>query len=348
MTRVGLATLPLHSGAAPRWLFERMVRLSRALVAALVEDLGPEGVLRRLADPFWFQALGCLLGFDWHSSGVTTTVCAALKAGLRGLEREFGLVVAGGKGAASRRTPEELREAGARWGLDADRLVHASRLAAKVDSNALQDGYRLYHHTFVATLRGGWAVSDFVCEPHAAVCCDTTGPCLNLVASESASARQAITELARERPAPLLRELARLQASAGPGVLSLTMPRRHAVALADIDPRRLATALLQTYEAQAPTFEALLGLPGIGARTLRALALLSEVLAGTPLSWRDPTRFSFAHGGKDGHPFPVDRTTYDRTVAVLEDALRRARLGEPDRLRALRRLHTWVRAGGPG
>lgn len=369
MKRVGLATLPLHSGAAPRWLFERMVRLSRALIAALVEDLGPEGVLGRLADPFWFQALGCLLGFDWHSSGVTTTVCAALKEGLRGLEHDLGLVVAGGKGAASRRTPEELREAGCRWGLDADRLVYASRLSAKVDSNALQDGYRLYHHTFVATLRGQWAViqqgmrpedrtarryhwlgeavSDFVCEPHAAVCCDTTGPCLNLVASESASARQAIAELAREEPAPLLREFARLQAPAGPGVLSLTMPRRHAVALADIDPRRLRTALLRTYEAQAPTFEALLGLPGLGARTLRALALLSEVMAGTPLSWRDPTRFSFAHGGKDGHPFPVDRATYDRTVAVLEDAVRRARLGEPDRLRALRRLHAWVSAGEP-
>lgn len=362
MRRTGTAILPLHGGAAPRWLFERMVRLSRAVVAALVEDIGPQGVLRRLADPYWFQALGCLLGFDWHSSGVTTTVCGALKAAVRGLERDVGLVVAGGKGAASRRTPEELRNFGDRFGVDARALVYASRLSAKVDNNAVQDGYQLYHHTLVATLGGQWvviqqgmrpddrtarryhwlgeAVTDFVCEPHAAVCCDVTGPTLNLVAAESSKARRAIADLARESPAQLAREFARLQASAA----ALRLPTRHAVLLVDMNPRRLETILLRTYEAQAPSFEALLGLPGVGARTLRALALLSEVLAGEPPSWRDPARFSFAHGGKDGHPYPVDRATYDVTVSVLEDAVHRARLGEPDRLQALRRLHTF--AGG--
>jgi len=352
--RTGVATLPLHYGTAPRWLFERMARLARAVVCALVEDIGPQGVLRRVSDPFWFQAFGCVLGFDWHSSGLTTTVCGALKHGLRGLERELGFAVAGGKGAASRRTPEELQAYADRLGFDPAPLVYASRMSAKVDSHAVQDGYQLYHRAFFVTRSGAWAVvqqgmreddrtarryhwlgeavRDFVCEPHAAVCAQQTVPTLNLVAKESGPAREAITALSRERPERLVGELKRV----------LTLPARHHVLVSDLDPRRLERVLLRTYEAQARDFETLLGLPGVGAKTLRALALLSELLAGTPASWRDPARFSFAHGGKDGHPYPVDRSTYDRTVAVLEDALRRARLGHTDRLEALRRLHRLV------
>jgi hypothetical protein len=381
MQRVGTATLPLHGGRAPRWLFERMVRLAGAVVEALVADIRPDGVLRRLGDPFWFQAFGCLLGFDWHSSGVTTTVCGALKEALRGREHAIGLAVAGGKGAASRRTPHELADYGDRFGVQADRLIYASRLSAKVDSNAVQDGYQLYHHTFFVTLDGQWAVVQqgmrdadrtarryhwlgetilsFVDEPHAAVCCDRTAPALNFVAAESAAARGTVTGLSHEPPHYLMGELARVvlsprpPAAAAPGPTDpraalddplphrgdLVLPAYHAVTAADIRPERLAGALLRTYEAQAASFEALLGLPKVGAKTLRALALLSEVLAGTPVSWRDPARFAFAHGGKDGHPFPVDRVTYDRTIAVLENGVRRARLGEPDRLAALRRLH---------
>jgi hypothetical protein len=371
MRRAGTATLPLHGGRAPRWLFERMVLLARAVVEALVEGIGPDGVMRRLADPFWFQAFGCLLGFDWHSSGVTTTVCGALKEALRGREREIGLAAAGGKGAASRRTPEELGRYGDRFGFHADRLVYASRLSAKVDNNAVQDGYQLYHHTFFVTLDGRWAVvqqgmrdtdrtarryhwlgdavSSFVEEPHAAVCCDRASPTLNFVAAESGGARRTITTLSHEPPRVLMEELTRLAAAAireRPDAHNreLVMPARHAVRADDIRPERLAGALLRTYEAQAASFEALLGLPNVGAKTLRALALLSEVLAGTPVSWRDPARFAFAHGGKDGHPFPVDRVAYDRTIAILEDGVRRARLGEPDRLAALRRLHRAVAA----
>lgn len=260
----------------------------------------------------------------------------------------------GGKGRASRRTPEELRAYGEWFGFDAERLVYASRTSAKVDSNAVQDGYQLYHHTFFATRTGAWAVvqqgmrasdrtarryhwlgeavSDFVCEPHAAVCAERTVPTLNLVARESANARQAMTELSRQRPDRLAAEVER----------ALVLPTRHPISADDLDPRRLARAFLRTYEAQAASFEALLGIPGVGAKTLRALALLSELLAGAPASWCDPARFAFAHGGKDGHPFPVDRSTYDRTVAVLEDAVRRARLGCTDRLDALRRLHRMV------
>lgn len=328
-----------------------MVRLARAVVSALAEDVGAEGVLCRLSDPFWFQAFGCLLGFDWHSSGLTTTVCGALKEGLRGLDRELGILVAGGKGAASRKTPQELLAWAERVGVEARQLVYASRMTAKVDSSAVQDGYQLYHHTFFATSTGKWAVvqqgmrevdrtarryhwlgervSDFVCEPHAAVVADRTVPTLNLVAFESGRARQVVTELSREPPDRLSAELE----------LALVMPARHPISSQDLDPRRLKRAFLRTYEAQAASFEALLQVPGVGAKTLRALALLSELLAGVPASWRDPARFSFAHGGKDGHPYPVDRGTYDRTIAVLEEAVRRARVGYTDRLEALRRLH---------
>lgn len=359
MRRTGTATLPLHSGSAPRWLFARMVRLGRAVLAALVEDIGPRGVLRRISDPFWFQAFGCLLGFDWHSSGLTNTVCGALKEAVRGAERDLGLLVAGGKGRTARATPEEVRNYGDRLGVDADALTRYSRLAAKVDSSAVQDGYDLYHHTLFATLDGSWAViqqgmrlqdrtarryhwlgeavRSFVCEPHAAVCCDVRTPTLNLVAEEAQPVREAVVGLAREHPERVLHELPRV----------LVMPARHALGPEDIHPGRLRTVLLRTYEAQAPDFEHLLELPGLGAKTLRALALLSELLAGTPLSWRDPARYSFAHGGKDGHPYPVDRATYDHTVAVLEDAVRRARTGETDRLQALRRLHRFVRSTRP-
>ncbi|MCS7173332.1 MAG: DUF763 domain-containing protein [Armatimonadetes bacterium] len=359
MHRTGIATLPLHSGSAPRWLFARMVRLGRAVLAALVEDIGPHGVLRRLSDPFWFQAFGCLLGFDWHSSGLTTTVCGALKEAVRGAEGDLGLFVAGGKGQAARSTPEELRRYGDRFGVDVEALVRVSRLTAKVDGSAVQDGYELYHHTLLVARDGSWAViqqgmrpvdrtarryhwlgeevRSFVCEPHAAVCCDIRTPTLNLVAAEAEPVREAVAALAREHPERLLPEFQRV----------LVMPARHAIRLEDLHPNRLHAALLRTYEAQAPDFEHLLGIPGVGAKTLRALALLSELLTGVPLSWRDPARYSFAHGGKDGHPYPVDRTTYDRTVATLEDALRRARTGESDRLEALRRLHRFVQPANP-
>jgi uncharacterized protein len=356
MQRTGTATLPLHGGRAPRWLFARMARLARAVVAALVECHGPEALLLRLSDPFWFQAFGCLLGFDWHSSGLTTTVCGALKEGLRGTERDLGVLVAGGKGRVSRQTPAELQAYGDRFGVDAVALAYASRLAAKVDNNAVQDGFQLYHHTFVATVSGQWAViqqgmqaegaaarryhwlgarvGSFVEEPHAAICGRTRGATLNLVAHESEAARRTMTELARRPPARLLDELATLR--------TLSLPDRHGLHLSDIALGRLGGVFLRTYEAQAASFEALLGLPGVGAKGLRALALLSELLAGTPASWRDPARYAFAHGGKDGHPFPVDRTVYDRTIATLEESVRRARIGETERLQALRRFHAFL------
>lgn len=350
--RTGYADLPLHGGKAPRWLFVRMVRLAREILVLMSEEFGTGEVLRRLSDPHWFQALGCLLGFDWHSSGLTTTTCGALKEALREVGPEIGLFAAGGKGAVSRRTPEEIVFWAEKEGMEAAPLVYASRMSAKVDSAALQDGFQIYHHAFFFDRAGRWCVvqqgmreethlarryhwlseglKSFVVEPHQGVVGAQAKLVLNLVAKEAEPAREVIPELAQKPPDLLVKELGRLKA--------LKLPERHAVLIADIDPRRLESVFLRTYEAQAQNFEELLGVPGLGAKGLRALALLSELVYGAPASFRDPARFSYAHGGKDGTPYPVDRETYDRTIAVLERAVRRARLGEREELARLREL----------
>lgn len=357
--RTGIAHLPLHHGQAPRWLFDLMVRLAREVLGHLVAADGPEAVLRRLSDPFWFQAFGCLLGFDWHSSGVTTTVCGAVKEAVRGEARNFGFVVAGGKGGASRKTPQEIAAACEATAQEPAGLVATSRLVAKVDSAAVQDGYQLYHHAFLFTNTGRWCViqqgmssetrmarryhwlgertASLVVEPHAAVCCDMTGPTLNLVAAESQPAQAAIVELAASPTRDLLPLLDRLPA--------MTLPPRHAVTAEDLDSRYVRKILFSTYEAAPATFQELLGVPGVGPKTLRALALAAELIYGTPASTRDPARFAFAHGGKDRVPFPVDRATYEQTIEVLRQALNRARVGRSDKVRALQRLAGFAGAG---
>jgi len=357
--RRAVAHLPLHSGRAPRWLFERMKRLGAAITLAICEEFGPEEFLERLSSPFYFQSLGCVLGFDWHSSGVTTTVCGALKEGLRPYFRSIGLYIAGGKGATSRKTPQEVEAACEEIALDARPLVYASRMSAKVDSAALQDGYQIYHHTFFFTRRGLWAVVQqgmnvsthyarryhwfsektraFVVEPHAAVACDARGDVLNMVAKESEEARIATVEAAHERPEKLIREISRMQ--------TLRLPRHHEVALSEINPKHLHKVLLSTYERQPEDFEKLLGIKGVGPKTIRSLALISEIVYGAPASHRDPALFSFAHGGKDGHPYPVNRRIYDRSIEVLEKALRRARLGRSEKLRAFKSLRRFLSTG---
>jgi hypothetical protein len=335
-----------------------MVRLSREIVAHIVQEYGPDEVLRRLSDPYWFQAFGCVLGFDWHSSGVTTTVTGALKEGLRGTERDLRIYVGGGKGAVSRRTPGEIATYCDRLSIDARPLVYASRMSAKVDSAAVQDGYQLYHHSFFFTPDGGWCVvqqgmndangmarryhwlasrlRSFVNEPHAAVCAEVEAPTLNLVAEESAGARSSSALLAREKPAIVLDALR--------GLPLLSMPRRHAVLIADVNPQHLDKILLKTYERAPEDFETLLGMEGVGAKTLRALALASEVIYGTPASTRDPARFSFAVGGKDGFPYPVDLETYDKTVEVLRAAVNNANIDRSERVKALKRLVEYGRS----
>ncbi len=359
--RTATASLPLHYGKTPRWLFGRMRRLAGELASVIVEEFGTEEMLGRLSDPFWFQSFGCVLGFDWHSSGITTTACAALKEGLKPRQKELGLFVAGGKGATSRRTPQEIERLGPELDIDPAQLIYASRMAAKVDSAGLQDGYQIYHHTFVFDKRGAWSViqqgmntstrvarryhwlgegvEDFVCEPHAAICCDNKADSLNMVARESEEARKMSTLLAGERPDRLVAELTSLQ--------HLEMPAHHDVRLHEVHPDRLHSIFLKTHEQRAESFEALLGIQGVGAKTIRALSLISELVYGAAPSFRDPVRFSFAHGGKDGHPYPVDRHNYDRSIATLEDALRRAKLGDRERLAALRRLASWAKTARP-
>ncbi len=369
------ADLPLHSGAAPAWLFRRMVQMAGAVGALVVRDGGPLELLRRLSDPFWFQAFSCVLGFDWHSSGVTTTVCGALKEAARQRGNDLGLVVCGGKGATSRKTPDDIRRACDRTGDPADTFVAASRLAGKVDSAAVQDGYQLYHHSFFFVPgTGAWAVvqqgmwtqarsarryhwlsetmPSFVSEPHAAVACDRRGTALNLVAGEGDHHRRAITALGREQPDRMLREARRLLEKPhlplfdGPlpprRPADLQMPARHSLTAADLKPSSLKKVLLQTYERQATDFEELLGEPGIGAQALRSLSLIAEVVYNAPASRRDPAAYSFAHGGKDGHPYRVNRALYDANLERLRQAVNAARVGHTDKVQALKALAKFV------
>jgi len=353
-TRTGIANLPLHYGKAPRWLFDRMVKLAREITIAIVVEFGPEEMLRRLSHPYWFQAFGCILGYDWHSSGVTTTLCGALKEGIKGLEKDLGLFVAGGKGKTSRQTPSEIESWGSLISLNPTPLVHASRMSAKVDSSAVQDGYQLYHHSFVFTSRGLWTVvqqgmnektryarryhwlgervESFVNEPHSAVLSEARGQVLNLVASESDPARSTIADIAiNEKPEKIVAELKRLK--------TLDLPSRHYLSTSDLHPDSLSRILLSTYERQPQGFEQLLGLQGVGAKTIRALSLISELVHGVAPSYRDPARYSFAHGGKDGIPYPVDRKTYDQSIELLRKAISKTKLGIREKNEAMGRLN---------
>lgn len=351
MKRTGTVLLPLHHGRAPRWLFERMRALSKSIVEAIVIEFGPDELLYRLSDPNWFQALGCLLGFDWHSSGVTTTTMGALKEAIKGMEGELGIFIAGGKGKVALETPKEIERKAERYGFDPLTLKYASRMTAKVDSTALQDGYSIYHHTIIFTTSGKWAVVEqgmneknryarryhwlsenlksFVEDPHSGIWAKRREKfVLNLVSSEAREAREVITQLSREKPEKIEKEILKL----------IEYPKRHILSMEDISPKWLSKVLLKTYERQPENFEELLGVKGLGPKTLRALALLSDVIYGAKPSYEDPIIYSFAHGGKDGTPYPVNRRLYDRTIEVLESAIKKAKIGSRDKLDALKKL----------
>jgi hypothetical protein len=372
--RAGSADLPLHGGRVPPWLGERMTRLGAVISQAVVHHYGRDELLRRLAHPFWFQSFGAVMGMDWHSSGITTSVLGALKRGLNPMAGELGIHVCGGRGKQSRKTPVELAVVGERIGADGSALAKASRLVAKVDSAAVQDGFDLYLHSFIVTDEGHWTVvqqgmndglrqarryhwlsedlKSFVDDPHAAVEGHAQGQIVNLADRRAEASRSAQLELLSELgPDGIAREVAALErATAPPARLSdqpllphLIMPDHHDVRAQDVIPRRLHATLAAAAEQGPADFPDLLLVPGVGARTVRTLAMVAEVVHGAPCRFTDPARFSLALGGKDRHPFPVPLKVYDQTLTVLKDAVEKARLGNDERLGALKRLDDQAR-----
>lgn len=372
--RSGSADLPLHGGRVPAWLGQRMTRLGAVIAQAIVLEYGRDELLRRLAHPFWFQSFGAVMGMDWHSSGITTSVLGALKRGLAPLSSELGLHVCGGRGRHSRATPAELVAVGERVGLDGDALARSSRLVAKVDSAAVQDGFDLYLHGFIVADDGRWVVvqqgmndgrkqarryhwlseglESFVDAPHAAVEGANQGQIVNLTDRRAAASRDRQLDLLRDAgPDGIVRELARLEPAraraptpAAQAMLPhLVMPDHHEVRAEDMVERRLHGALAAAADRGPEDFAELLLVPGIGARTVRSLAMVAEVVHGTPCRFSDPARFSLAHGGKDRHPYPVPTRIYDRTIAVMKEAVAAAKLGHDEKLAAIRRLDQQAR-----
>ena len=346
----GTADLPLHNGTVPHWLARRMARLGREVVRILVEEQGTDAFLARLSDPFWFQSLGCVMGMDWHSSGITTSVMGALKKGLNPLSNELGIFVCGGRGRHSRKTPDEIMDVSAAEGLNGDELVRSSRLSAKVDNTCLQDGFQIYLHNFVVTRDGHWAVvqqgmnsesgmarryhwhspklKSFVLDPQAAVSGRNQGSLINLSDGRSDPAHKAILDFSRQTRSVQTGELRQL-----------LMPSRHDVRPEDVNPERLGAVLAAAGESGVNDFSDMLLINGLGPRTLRSLALVSEVIYGEPCRFEDPARFAFAHGGKDGHPFPVPLKVYDETLQYLERSVKRSRVEESEKRESLKKLY---------
>ncbi|MBZ9726026.1 DUF763 domain-containing protein [Mesorhizobium sp. CO1-1-11] len=364
--RSGSADLPLHGGRVPKWLGDRMTRLGAVMCEAIIHHYGRNELLRRLAHPFWFQSFGAVMGMDWHSSGITTSVVGALKRGLTPLSGELGIHVCGGRGAHSRKTPHELAAIGERIGFDGARLATASRLVAKVDSAAVQDGFDLYLHGFIVTDDGDWVVvqqgmngdskvarryhwlseglKSFVDQPHAAIEGANQGEIVNLTDRRAEASRQGQLDLLQDLgPDRILREFAALEPGTAPAPVQallphLIMPAHHDVRESDVVMHRLHGNMATAAERGPADFAELLLVPGVGARTVRALALVAEVVHGAPCRFSDPGRFSLAHGGKDRHPFPVPLKVYDETIGVLKSAVQKARLGREEEIGALRRL----------
>jgi len=343
------ADLPLHHGHVPKWLAERMTLLGGAIIEAIVVEQGKSMVLKRLSDPLWFQALGCVLGMDWHSSGITTSVMGALKRAVNPLARDLGIYICGGRGKHSRKTPDELLVVAQKTGLNGNELVRSSKLAAKVDNTAVQDGFQLYLHNFIVTDEGEWAIvqqglndlsgmarrchwhsqqfQSFISEPHSGVTGVNQGLILNLTDNKAQITRDSLLGISREQPDRMMKE-----------IRSIVMPGHHDVRESDVDLKRLGAVLTLAHETEVKNFEDLLLLQGLGPRTLQSLTLVSEVIYGTPSRFTDPARFSFAHGGKDGHPFPVPLKVYDETISTLKDAVSRAKVGSTDKQKAIQQL----------
>lgn len=343
------ADLPLHYGQVPPWLAQRMSKLGGAIVESIILEYGQSEALTRLSDPLWFQAFGCVLGMDWHSSGITTSVMGALKKAMNPKFNEYGIYFCGGKGKHSRQTPSELAALGERTGLDGNALIRSSKLTAKVDNTAIHDGFQIYLHTFIATNKGEWAVvqqgmndlsgmarryhwhssqlKSYLEEPHTFIYGQNQGEILNLTDVNAASAKESILKITHEEPRYML-----------PEIRKIVMPKHHDVRSADVNLKRLGSILALAHESQHNNFESLLLMEGVGPRTIQSLALVSEVIHGAPSRFTDPARFSFAHGGKDGHPFPVPLKTYDETINLLQTSVEKSKLGDNDKRDAIKNL----------
>jgi uncharacterized protein len=349
MKRSGTADLPLHYGQVPLWLSERMAKLGFAIVETIAMEFSTSEVISKLSNPFWFQSFGAVMGMDWHSSGITTSVLGALKKSVNPHSKELGIYICGGKGKHSLLTPQELLFVGEKTGLDGSDLANCSKLTAKVDNTAIQDGFQLYQHNFIVDNKGQWAViqqgmnpdsktarryhwhsqdlKSFINEPHTFIYGENQGVILNLTAQAAEKSRNGILELSKESPAKIMKEMQ-----------YLAMPAHHDVRMEDVNMKRLGAMLWTTHENRPEDFQELLLLKGMGPRALQSLALVSEIIYGTPTRFEDPARFSFAHGGKDGHPFPVPVKIYDETIDTLQRAINRAKIGNSDKIDAIKKL----------
>ncbi|OWT32756.1 hypothetical protein BGI41_05970 [Methanobrevibacter sp. 87.7] len=381
MQRKGIANLPMHTGHTPRWLWERMVKLSKAISEVIIDEYGQVELLERLSNPYWFQSFSCVIGFDWHSSGTTTTTCGALRAALK--PEEHGIAVLGGKGENSRKTPGQIEKEGDIFNInssDVDKLVKSSRLSAKIDNSCIQDNYTLYQHNFFLTEKGDWAVvqqgmntntkyarryhwmSDefdkFLEDPHTGISCDKKRKeTLNMASKESKNVQKISVDLINDNP----EHLKKYFRPNDPNQTTLfdfigkqnedfskfnnqeefTMPQHHPVLNMDLSDREFEV-LKNAYEIQPEKYEDLIMLKGIGPKKIRALALISDIIYGEKASWKDPVKYSFAHGGKDGFPYPIDRKTYDNSIETMKDALYQAKLDDKDKLGAIKRLNKYM------
>lgn len=367
-TRRGMVTLPLHGGHAPKWLFQRMVKLTQSITEALLYEYDTDEFLRRISDPYWFQALSCVIGFDWHSSGTTTTTCGAMKMAIN--PEEHGIMVAGGKGRASMKTPIDIEKAGDIFSLPStkiDELIYSSKLSAKIDNSCIQDGYQLYHHSFILNEKGDWAVIqqgmneesryarryhwlscdvyEFTEEPHRGICCDKKETeSLNMIAKESRESREISVDLLCDNPEhlkkyfrdkdPLITES---QTKLDEYIIDFKMPRHHPVLDMDLSNKEFEV-LKRAWELQPSDYEEMISLEGMGPKKIRALALISDLVYGSNPSWKDPVKYSFTHGGKDGYPYPVDREVYDHSIQSMKEALEEAKMDKKDKYNAIKRL----------
>ena len=350
MKKIGHADLPLHYGTVPKWLSERMSQLGTLIIESLIYNFGKKEVLNRLSDPLWFQSLGAVLGMDWHSSGITTSVMGALKKGLNKISKDTGIFICGGRGKYSRNTPNELLTISDRLGINGDNLVKASKLCAKIDNTAIQDGFQLYLHNFILTDEGDWAIvqqgmntnnkmarryhwnsnniTSYFNNPHSGVVGRNQGLILNLAHSEAEVTREKLLTISNENPDKIISEYRQI-----------IMPRHHEVKEKDVNLKRLGAVLATAYQNHNDNFENLLLTYGLGPRTIQSLTLISEVIYGTKSRFSDPARYSFAHGGKDGHPFPVPLKVYDRSISVLKESIDKSKLGISDKNNMIKKLY---------